>query len=366
MSIRNYDILQLKCNICEEEYRDINELMKHLEKDKHLEIVKSINEEDALSLVCLDCNYETNKKHRFIRHINSVAHNETKGKNIDYNKYGSSYVCKLCNKYFSNRSNYTKHLKTGKHKMLASMEYNSIGSKTPFVCICGKSYIYKKSLDAHGKTCKKHMACSEDSLHQIISQLVSENKTLHEQLIEIAKEPKVVNNNTTNYNTINMVNFLNDECKDAINFHDFIENLEIDFTQLEDISKYGYIYGIQQTFVKEILGLNQSQRPIHCTDTKRFTFYLKENHGWNRENGTENLDKALNRLVNKQFNCLQKWKLENPDWSENREKYDTYVDIMSEIMKGDSEKDGMRFKRKAHKLIGSICKLDIDEIVQKK
>ena len=163
-----------------------------------------------------------------------------------------------------------------------------------------------------------------------------------------------------------MINFLNDQCKDAINFHDFIENLEIDFTQLKDISKYGYLYGIQQTFVKEILGLNREQRPIHCTDTKRFTFYLKENHGWNRENGTENLDKALNRLVNKQFNCLQKWKLENPDWNENQSKYDTYVDIMSEIMKGDSEKDGLRFKKKAHKLIGSICKLDFDGITNKK
>ena len=158
MTHRYCDVLILNCNICDCEYKDINDLTNHLKTHEHNEHIQGHNDADIMSLVCVDCKYETNKKHHMLKHINSVTHFEMKDKNSNINKYGSNYICKLCNKYFSNRSNYTKHLKTGKHKLIESLNYNPKNSTPQYVCICGKGYSYKKALDGHIKNCKKHIS----------------------------------------------------------------------------------------------------------------------------------------------------------------------------------------------------------------
>jgi hypothetical protein len=276
-----------------------------------------------------------------------------------------NYQCNKCNYQTSRLSHWKRHINTNKHlQRMVNGQYSC-------TC-CNRIYKHYPSLVRHQRECElrtygkqtitttsSNVVVTDDSktssdisqLTGLVHTLLQENKELQKKLIEITNEPKIINNNT-----FNMMNFLNSECKDALNFKDFITNLQISFKQLRDTAEYGYLHGIESAFITEIKKLKQTERPIHCTDLKRFTFYMKDDDEWNKQTGTEEIDKALGTIINKQFNCLQQWKIDNPDWNENQQKYDIYVDIMSEITKGDSEIDGLKFKRRAHKLIGEVCK----------
>ena len=375
---RNLEILDFTCNICSTSYVTEKEFIEHCSTPDHLICLQNYkrtftNLNHHFTFTCYSCSYTTHKRQTFMKHLQSHKHQEQVLDTAHMVRYGNFYVCKSCCKRFGDQSNYNKHLKTQKHLNTSrskKLPVSNIPSSelSKYVCECGKEYSYKKAFLSHLHDCRntRTQPHAENYYKNIVDTLVTQNEKLQKQLIEMAKEPKIVHNTTNNMHntsntTINMMSFLNNECKNAMNFKDFIENLHIDFNQLEGISKYGYLHGIQESFIKGIKDLKTSERPIHCTDTKRFTFYLKDNDSWNKHTDTSNIDNALSKLVNKQFNCLQQWKIDNPDWNENPSKYDKYVDIMSEIMKGDNEKDGSKYKKKAHRLIGNVCKLKIED-----
>ena len=236
-----------------------------------------------------------------------------------------------------------------------------------FACECGKSYKHRQSLFKHRKSCpiilggfQKRIVESKDNeikdLRQMVHSLIKSNEELTTEMKTLSNTPKIINQTTNNFN---MMNFLNTECKDAMNLTDFLNNIKITFQQLEDTSKYGYLHGIQDTFIKCIKEIEQEKRPIHCTDAKRFSFYLKEDNTWHKELTTDKIDKALDKLVDKQYECLQDWKNNNPDWCDNTHKNNQYIDIMSQITKGHLE-DGGKLRRKVHKLLANTCKFTFE------
>ena len=256
-------------------------------------------------------------------------------------KNGKIYECIICDFKTIYNSNYDKHLTTAKHKRLTNTNKKPIKNGAAFSCICGKTYKHHSSLCKHKKICL-HMNNSiviqenqneKPSVMDIISQnkdimdaLVLQNEELMKKNSELTNTiikqsntiqemvPKIGNNNnTTNNNQFNLQVFLNEDCKDAINFSDFIKQIQVSFEDIENQAECGYVKGISKLFIENLKELGTHKRPIHCTDKKRKTLYIKENDEWDKEGSKDKLKKGIREVSRKGFECLMKEKQENQE-----------------------------------------------------
>jgi hypothetical protein len=123
-----------------------------------------------------------------------------------------------------------------------------------------------------------------------------------------------VNNNQTNKFNINV--FLNEQCKGAMNFSDFIKNIEVSREDLENNAQLGFVNGVSKILIESLKQLDQTERPIHCTDIKRETMYIKDDDKWNKEEDSTKLNKAIQEVTRKSMGTLMNWKEENPDYKD--------------------------------------------------
>ena len=96
-------------------------------------------------------------------------------------------------------------------------------------------------------------------------------------------------NNTVisnNNKTFNMQFFLNETCKDAMNLMDFVNSMTLEFSDLEEVGKVGYVEGISNIIIRKLNALDINKRPIHCSDAKREIMYVKDENIWEKENST--------------------------------------------------------------------------------
>ena len=255
------------------------------------------------------------------------------------------YGCKKCDYYTNNKKDYNKHLQTKKHNVDKCLQ--DVDNKIPFICECGKSYSYRQSLSRHKKKCSYVPSQHEEAedvnyenvdFKELVIDLLQTNKELHEtliqqqnQLIEIAKEPKTVIK-TQNNNTFNLNNFLNVECKDAMNLSEFIENLQYTFNDLIHLGNNGFIKSVQNTFVKELTNMDQTKRPIHCTDKKRKTMYVKDENKWEKDNGHKKIASAIKRVNKKQLQSFSQHSKERPkDYLDSDSNMNTQHKIIKEM-----------------------------------
>jgi hypothetical protein len=258
-------------------------------------------------------------------------------------KNAEIYSCIFCNFKCFKQSNYDKHLMTAKHKRLTNTNKKMPKNATPYSCLCGKTYKHQSSLIKHKKSCphminsiviQENLEEKQPSIMDIITQnkeimdaLVLQNEQLMKKNNELTNTiqemiPKIGNNNNSNntiHNQFNIQNFLNNDCKDAINFSEFIENMKITFEDLEYQADVGYINGVSKLFIENLQELGTHKRPIHCTDKKRKTIYIKENNEWDKEGSQNTLKKGIREVSRKGFECLMKEKQENQEEYKNIE-----------------------------------------------
>jgi len=225
---------------------------------------------------------------------------------------------------------------TAKHKNNIIRTEKTPKNATSFECKCGKIYKSRSSLWYHRKKCSVMIEQTDvitmenNSDNSTILNLISQNKELMNLLVvqnqEHKKEtqqlkdtiqemiPKIGNNNTTtNNNQFNLNVFLNEDCKDAINFSEFIENIKVSFEDLEHQAQVGYVNGVSKLFIENLRELGTHKRPIHCTDKKRKTIYIKNNNEWDKEGSQNTLKKGIREVSRKGFECLMKEKQENQE-----------------------------------------------------
>ena len=233
------------------------------------------------------------------------------------------FNCKTCNFKCSNKQDYTRHLMTRKHEILTNPNEKTPKNSKPYICECGKIYQHASSLSGHKKNCKiinidkfednniekqeeiqitetsgdyKNMFIELIKQNQDFKSLIveqtkqlneqqKENQTLHKQLIDVVKEGKNINSNNTinNNQSFNLNFFLNNTCKDAMNMSEFIENMDVNFKDIEYIGRNGYVNGMTNMILSRIKDLDVTKRPLHCTDLKRETMYIKDNDEWNKD-----------------------------------------------------------------------------------
>ena len=246
-------------------------------------------------------------------------------------KISKSFECKTCNYVCSKNSEYTKHLNTAKHKRITNGNYKYRTTNFTHVCDCGKEYKYASGLSRHKPICKniESQTNNIDSTDKesLIFALLAQNKELMAMLQEQSRTiqditPRIggtttnhiTNNNanTTNNNKFNLQVFLNEDCKDAINFSEFIENIKVTVEDLENQAQLGYVGGISKMFIENMKELGVNRRPIHCTDKKRNTLYIKENDEWDKEGSQEQLLHGIKVITGRTHQTLCDMKEENP------------------------------------------------------
>tara|TARA_B110000902_G_scaffold94742_1_gene112184 strand:- start:306 stop:1193 length:888 start_codon:yes stop_codon:yes gene_type:complete len=278
------------------------------------------------------------------------------------------FKCENCDYFTSKKSNYNKHLLTAKHKYLQNPDKFVAKVATNFNCICGKSYKHRQSLYTHQSKCmfkdkesiielkddNKELKEDNKELKNMIKELIKENTKQQTQISELIPKLGIntIHNNTTNNNTqnnkFNINVFLNEQCKDAINLSDFIKSLHVTLEQLDFTKQHGLTQGLSKSIIDNINKLSIYERPMHCTDTKRETLYIKDDDNWSKEGSKEKLKNVIKKTSSKNFNALMDWKNLNPDYMNNEDKTDYFTKTISTIGKSTTTIDD--------KIIKSLCK----------
>ena len=286
-------------------------------------------------------------------------------------KISNKFNCEKCNYTTSKQSDYTKHLNTRKHIKLINVNNELIVKSQLFNCpLCKKEYKSNVGLWKHKKTCNNNNVNNitnisnnkEEKIDLLINEhidfknilieLVKSNTELQKQMLEVCK-----NNNTTinsHNKTFNMQVFLNEKCKDAMNIMDFVDSMNLQLSDLEELGELGYVEGISRQMIRKLSELDVYKRPIHCSDLKRETIYIRDNGVWEKENITyDKLRKAIKYVTAKNGYLLEPWRDAHPQCMNTQHPLnDVYVQIMSQAMGGRGE-----FADSENKIIKKVSKV---------
>ena len=308
------------------------------------------------------------------------------------------FFCKYCDYTTSKKSSWSKHLKTKKHisKSLSKMDNGKVAPR--FFCECGRSYQFQSGLCKHKKKCRKkcgnnlkkgttlfsnlkkgttlfeekiskveelekmenldnnpEISCLKEELSDIKSLMKefitqsTKTSTLLETQINSTKSQQTVYNNCNNQNNMTINVFLNEQCKDALNLTDFVQNIKVTLEDLQYTKDNGFVDGVTNIITKQLQDLKPTERPIHCSDKKRLQFYVKDDDKWEKDENNKKLDDALLDVKLKLPKSLTEWEKMNPSYKKDPKLMDEWMNIMAGISEGDTGsvlKDKLVLKRK--------------------
>jgi hypothetical protein len=265
---------------------------------------------------CEKCDYKCYKKYSWERHIDTSKHRQEilvdelgakKGK-----KWQTEYVCEKCEKYFHTNAGLWKHNTKGK--------------------------------------CVKSDSITISNKDELIITLLKQNAELikgqQDMMIKLSENGinnhSNNNNNTNSHNkTFNLQFFLNEECKDALNIAEFVSSIKVQLEDLETTGRLGYVEGVSRIINKNLNELDQTKRPIHCSDVKREVLYIKNDDQWVKENETKPLlTKAIKQIANENIKQISEWRKKYPDCTDSdSRKNDLYLNIVSNAMSGSTSEE---------------------------
>lgn len=282
--------------------------------------------------------------------INGNQNEQKRAKNTT-----KTYKCDLCSYSTPRKSNYTRHIKSIKHKfengnqMVTKTSKNE--QKNEYQCECGKTYKYITGLSRHKRNCSNNrMTLVNNLLEETTDQIYAlknkdntlVNEKIHEKIqennkfwiSEIEKDrkmftellndvlTKVGNNNVVNSHnkTINIINYLNSECKNALNLNDFMNTIKLNLDDVEQLTSNGFNFQFENKVVKNIMKLEKINRPIHYDEINHGDFYIKEKKGWSSSNSREKIISSLEPLIKEQYKIIEEWKKMNDDWTFDKKK----------------------------------------------
>ena len=296
----------------------------------------SANKNMLDNFYCEFCDYKCYKKFCWNQHLLTRKHISAKNGLINANK---KYACENCNINFKHQSSYCRHKK-----------------------ICG---VNKKSNEENKKINEENKNNQQVITPELVMELIKNNKELQQIILEqhntlnnIVKNG-VSNNisnslNNNNNKTFNLQFFLNETCKDAMNIMDFVDSIKLQLSDLEKVGEVGYTQGISNIITTNLKALDVTERPVHCTDKKRETIYIKDQDKWEKEdvNNTK-LRKVIKRIANKNITLLPQFREKYPGCQYADSMYsDKYNKTILEAMGGVGNDD----VEKENKIINKISK----------
>ena len=284
-------------------------------------------------------------------------------------KVAKTFSCSSCDYVCSKKYNLERHISTCKEKMMHKSskmvtldeqnEQNEQNEQdkqnSKIVCKCGKTYKHKQGLWRHKQTCEK--ISSEEPVQntsvpqitpELVLMLVQQNKEMQNIVMEVVKGGTTNHSHNTNANntnshnkTFNLQFFLNDTCKNAMNIDDFVNDIVLTLKDLEDTGRLGFAEGISKIINRRLKELSVTERPIHCSDAKRETLYVKDKNKWEKENeDTPILTKAVKNIAGKNMMQIFDWQKAHPDYSEpDTRTSDKYMKMLTNVMSGGTEEE---------------------------
>ena len=285
-------------------------------------------------------------------------------------KNAKIFYCEYCDFKCSKQSNYNSHLMTTKHSL--RIKGTQMVMKSYCCAICCKEYKSGHGLWYHKKKCEKQSKMPEkmpEKTHhddddnfsdkQLIKELLKQNNELLQKVMELASIPttsSTITSNSHNKQQFNLNFFLNETCKNAMNMTDFIDSLQIETHELENVGKLGYVEGISKIFIRGLKELDETVRPMHCMDKKRETLYIKDNGSWNKDDNQEKVKEVIGKLGHKNFMKLMQWKQENPQ-HENSEtkKHAQYTEMVKQVFTCITPDDDIGINKIIRKVANEVC-----------
>jgi hypothetical protein len=291
------------------------------------------------------------------------------------------FTCSLCDYKCFYKSEWTRHIQTRKHIAFTTSYDNStaihslrenVQYKCPF---CGNMYKTSSGLWKHKRKCNWSATNEPNGEHSIISltnnvikELINEHKDMKTLIMEqnntinnlvkngiINNTNNITNsNNNSNNKTFNLHFFLNETCKDAMNITDFVNSIQLQLADLENVGRLGYVDGISNIIVKHLKALDVEKRPVHCTDPKREILYIKDNNKWEKEDDeNKTMRKAIKKVAFRNSILLPEYKACYPECVKSSSKHsDHYNKLIIESMGGSGDNDF----EKENKIIKNVAK----------
>ena len=317
------------CTCCNITFSSNTTLKRHMLSAKHISCAnkqKQINP-DITKYECTKCDLKFRDKHDLNRHLLTKLHNETKE---------GLFSCSNCEKQYTHRSGLWKHMQK---------------------CSNDQSQLIESKEDKG-----KNVAITPE----LIMLLIQQNKEMQQMIFELAKNGGNNNNTNNSNNTINNDNksfnlnfFLNETCKNAMNLSDFVNGVDISLDDFEETGRIGYVEGLSRVFCKELKKLHFTERPIHCSDLKRETIYIRENNRWEKDENKERLLRAVKQIGKKNINVLTLWQEKYPAYKDVESKEnDRYLHILTNILSGETEEEIQSNYGKIMKNISKVTVVD--------
>jgi hypothetical protein len=282
------------------------------------------------------------------------------------------FFCEGCHFKCYMKCDWERHIIRPKH--LASIQGNGTEPKNvkkTYNCSCGKNFLSKSGLWKHKNICNKELLENDNdsddkndnnmSEKDLIMMLLKQNSELLE-VIKNGTHNTITNNTNSNNKAFNLNFFLNETCKNAMNITEFVDSIQYQLSEFEKMSEIGYVEGISNIIVKNLNALDVTQRPLHCTDKKRETIYIKDQDKWEKgdEENTK-IRKVIKKVANKNAMLIHKFTEKHPDFKQHNSKYSTqYHKLIIESLGGAGDND----VEKEDKIIRNISKsivVDKDE-----
>ena len=371
----SYIFTQNKCKFCNIGFQDNEKYQKHLLTPYHQKMVNNYEKETLWkpnihkksSYYCDICNIDCHKKNAYAIHIESKKHKNIQNGTIICKKNGV-FQCEQCNLTFATKQNLQTHNHSLKHlKKIKQIEESEEDNQ----CLhCGKEYSSRSGLWKHVKTMHKdkndqefESGDDEDEndedksikpqknnviTPELIMLLIQQNKEMQQAMIEMAKNMGS-NNNSNNTNNIqnnnnksfNLNFFLNETCKDAMNMSDFLNRLDVTTYDFEHTGQNGYVEGMCRILENGLNQLEVHERPIHCTDAKRETIYIKDNDKWEIDDEKKTkLTSVIKQVGAKNIKMIPQWCKEHPGWNDGDSKEnDRYLKYVFNSMCGGTDEE---------------------------
>ena len=316
----------------------------------------------AEKYICKLCDYGCRKESDYKKHLSTKKHIKHEFGNkieiAEITEIAIEYKCKECNKLYKTNSGLWKHVKICKINQAESIKDASIkdeGINDASISDASNNVILLLINE------NKELINDNKDFKNMIMELVKSHNDLQKQMVEVCQKIQpsntIINNTNTNTNshnkTFNLQFFLNEECKDALNMSEFINSIQLKLSDLENIGKNGYIEGMSNIIIKHLNDTDMYKRPVHCSDAKRETLYIKEENKWEKDTQeTKQMLTAVRGVNKKNYQLLTTWKETHPKCMDSKSNQsDEYMKIMSKVMDGDEENINKVIKKVAKEVV---------------
>jgi hypothetical protein len=160
-------------------------------------------------------------------------------------------------------------------------------------------------------------------------------------------------NSHNNNNTFNLQLFLNEQCKDAMNINEFADTIHLKVSDLDEFGRVGYVEGMSRLFIDTLRETDVFKRPIHCSDARRETLYVKHADKWERE-GPENtkITNAVRVVEHKNIVLVNEWAKQNPRCEDSTTTENTqYINMSRAVLDGDDRNIAKVIKKVAKEVV---------------